>query len=490
MKNLIFIILIIILGVTALTSEIAILTTKNGKILENHSIDEEEAYSLAYFNIFNDLNVENVMDLFFSQPNYIYDAVETLIDLEIQEKYVLDKGLTIDSTSNFYSEAIDNEKVKDDLSKIFGRKKKQEVMIKKLLKSERSLEEFISNNKKDLLDKYDIFIVEQYNITVPSTPNETFFQESLESTPTNDYIVYNKDDLKNFDEFKNFKLNGYNIFYNDDSFYSIEEILDPAEFLDYGLNEEITEFYEESLINNWENQYPNNFDFILTYKPLKIQDRIHKLENDNFENLIQLKNFYYDIIFNEEEIPQLWYISYYKILRELDSLYFEKIDKLESLRINLSEKYFEKNYSELQKITEESTNSTLTKYVDFYKDIIYENSEINSIDSYIEFLNNYKSDYEEILIYKNKILGLIVLQKYDFFVDILKDKFDLTEDQALVEFYEYFFEYLKSLEIDKDSNVYLNLLETLKFLEVENEGKIFIDIINRIQKYIEMSENE
>jgi len=490
MKNLIFIMLIIIFGVTALTNEIAILTTKNGKILENHLIDEEEAYSLAYFNIFNDLNVENVMDLFFSQPNYIYDAVETLIDLEIQEKYVLDKGLTIDSTSNFYSEDIDNEKVKNNLSTIFGQKKKQEEMIKKQLKSERSLEEFISNNKKDLLDKYDVFIVEQYNITVPSTPNETFFKVSLESTPTNDYIVYNKEDLKNFEDFKNFKLNGYNIFYNDDSFYSIEEILDPAKFLDYGLSEEISKYYENTLIFSWENQYPNNFDFILTYKPLKIQDRIHKLENKNFENLIELKNFYFDIIFNEEEIPELWYISYYNILRELDTLFLEKIDKLESLDESLPEEFFEKNYSELQKITEESTNSTLTNYINFYKDIIYENSEINSLDSYLEFLNNYKSDYEEILIYKNEILGLIILQNYDFFVGILADRFDLTEDLALVEFYNYFFEYLKSMEVGKDSNVYLALLENLNLLNGENEEKLFSDIINNIQKHIEMNENE
>jgi hypothetical protein len=482
--------LIIIFGVTALTNEIAILTTKNGKILENHLIDEEEAYSLAYFNIFNDLNVENVMDLFFSQPNYIYDAVETLIDLEIQEKYVLDKGLTIDSTSNFYSEDIDNEKVKNNLSTIFGQKKKQEEMIKKQLKSERSLEEFISNNKKDLLDKYDVFIVEQYNITVPSTPNETFFKVSLESTPTNDYIVYNKEDLKNFEDFKNFKLNGYNIFYNDDSFYSIEEILDPAKFLDYGLSEEISKYYENTLIFSWENQYPNNFDFILTYKPLKIQDRIHKLENKNFENLIELKNFYFDIIFNEEEIPELWYISYYNILRELDTLFLEKIDKLESLDESLPEEFFEKNYSELQKITEESTNSTLTNYINFYKDIIYENSEINSLDSYLEFLNNYKSDYEEILIYKNEILGLIILQNYDFFVGILADRFDLTEDLALVEFYNYFFEYLKSMEVGKDSNVYLALLENLNLLNGENEEKLFSDIINNIQKHIEMNENE
>jgi hypothetical protein len=313
---------------------------------------------------------------------------------------------------------------------------------------------------------------------------------SLESTPTNDYIVYNKEDLKNFEDFKNFKLNGYNIFYNDDSFYSIEEILDPAKFLDYGLSEEISKYYENTLIFSWENQYPNNFDFILTYKPLKIQDRIHKLENKNFENLIELKNFYFDIIFNEEEIPELWYISYYNILRELDTLFLEKIDKLESLDESLPEEFFEKNYSELQKITEESTNSTLTNYINFYKDIIYENSEINSLDSYLEFLNNYKSDYEEILIYKNEILGLIILQNYDFFVGILADRFDLTEDLALVEFYNYFFEYLKSMEVGKDSNVYLALLENLNLLNGENEEKLFSDIINNIQKHIEMNENE
>jgi hypothetical protein len=171
-------------------------------------------------------------------------------------------------------------------------------------------------------------------------------------------------------------------------------------------------------------------------------------------------------------------------------LYFEKIDKLEKLNINLPEEYFEKNYSELQKITEESTNSTLTNYVDFYKNIIYENSEINSIDSYLEFLNDYKDDYEEILIYKNEILGLIVLQKYDFFIDILSDKFNLDKDQSLLKFYRSFFEYLKSLNVNKDSEVYLNLLEKLNSLNEENEEKIYNDQIKQIQAYIEMSENE
>ncbi|TGG87459.1 hypothetical protein [Geotoga petraea] len=493
MKNLVFVILIILLGVLTFTNEIAILTTKNGKMLEDYSILEEDAYSLTFYNIFNEMKKENVINLFFSQPDYLYDSIVSLIELEIKKKYISDKGLTIDSTNVSDIQNIDKKDIKNNVSEILGRKIKLEEMLRNQLKIENDFEDFIDNHRNELLEEFDVFYVEQYQITIPATPTELFFKETLASTPINHYIVYEKNDLNNFKDFKSSRLNGYTLCYNENSLFSIEEILDPNEFINYGLKDEIIKYYEDSLIKKWKDQYPNNFDFILTYKPLKIQDRIDKMEDQNLKRFLEIKNFYSDLIFGDEKIPEMWYISYFNILSDLEYCYVKKIDKLEELQSNLPEEYFEKNYSEIQKITEESTSSTLTNYLNFYKDIIYENSEINSIDSYLEFLNSYNDEYEKILHTKLEILNLIIQNDFDFFKSVIKDKFDLTEEEVLLMYYQEIYEYIKSLNIDKGSNVYSTLLEVLESLQSEKDSRIFENLIKEISEYLEMdkiNENE
>jgi DNA mismatch repair ATPase MutL len=108
-------------------------------------------------------------------------------------------------------------------------------------------------------------------------------------------------------------------------------------------------------------------------------------------------------------------------------------------------------------------------------------------------LNSYNDEYEKILHTKLEILNLIIQNDFDFFKSVIKDKFDLTEEEVLLMYYQEIYEYIKSLNIDKGSNVYSTLLEVLESLQSEKDSRIFENLIKEISEYLEMdkiNENE
>ena len=142
MKNLVIIIFIIILGLTVLSEDVAILTTKNGKILENYSVKSEESYGMAYYNLVNDVNEDNIINIFFKQPGVIYNAISELIDLEIKQKYLEDKGMiTI--------KLINSNNISVSKGNGGGMASKREDKLKNLIKESRSFRKYMLESDID-----------------------------------------------------------------------------------------------------------------------------------------------------------------------------------------------------------------------------------------------------------------------------------------------------------------------------------------------------
>ncbi len=489
MKNLVIIIFIIILGLTVLSEDVAILTTKNGKILENYSVKSEESYGMAYYNLVNDVNEDNIINIFFKQPGVIYNAISELIDLEIKQKYLEDKGITVDATTNVFVDNIDKEKRKKSINEIFNRENELNQLLLDELKKETSLKNYAELHKENIKNKYDVFEVKQYEITKSATINTEFIRSILKNNDfIKKYVVFNQSDLKNFSEFNELNLENVKVYYKEKSLFTIKEIIDPMMFLDYDIKNKINKEYEKYLLEQWQNTYPNNFDFILVYKPLKVEDRLDNILTKNKKLLQELKNFYTEIIFSDENIPELWFLSYYNILDSLEELYKNEYDELNVLYKTLPEEYFSKNYSQLQKITEESTDSTLTSYINNYKNFIYENAEVSSRDDYISYLNEFDNDIKTIKKEKNDILGIVIMKDYNFFYEVIKEKFSDDIDSTYLFFYENFFEYLKMNEINNESGIYeilISKLENMKETQedlVEKINSLIVSVENHIRK--------
>ncbi|MGM0640468.1 MAG: hypothetical protein ACQESN_03480 [Thermotogota bacterium] len=484
MKNLMFFIFILIIGVTVLSEDVAILTTKNGKILENYSVKSEESYGMTYYKLITKINNDNVMDLFFKQPSIMYDSISELIELEINEKYLDDKGISIEATPNISIENING---------MVNYKEEQNQLLLKELKKENSLESYIESNKEEIKKNYDVFEVKKYEITESSTITTDLIEKTLKNSEAiKKYVVFDQDDLNNFSGFETINIDNLSVYYKENSIFTIKEIIDPMLFLKYDIKDDIVEEYEKHILAQWEKTYPNNFDFILVYKPLKVEDRINSIQLQNTEELQELKKFYTEIIFSEENIPEFWYLSYYNILDNLEELYNKEYENLNELNKNLPEEYFLKNYSQLQKITEESTNSTLTSYINNYKNFIYKNSEISSQDDYISYLNDFKDDLNQIQNEKNDILNIIIDKDYDFFHEVIREKFSNDIDSTYLFFYEKIFEYLKKREIDKESDSYSIIISNLEELKELKEPLVenIEELIVNIEEYTGMNQDE
>lgn len=495
MKNLIFSILIIIFGVVCFAEDAAILTTKNGKILENYSISIDYLNSLSYYKIINNIDENNIIKNFFAIPDFFNESIIELINMEIKNKYLEDKGLNL-STENYTLDStevnlsnIKNEKIKKTLEKIFVMKKEQDNLLLNELKKENNIEDYIKNNEKVLKEKYNVFVVNQYPISKSSTD---LTSENVENIIKNNesikkYVVYNSEDLSNFNDFNKILLDNMTAYTKDNYVYTVKKITDPNLFLNYDIKNDIEKMYENYLLNNWKENYPKNFDFILVYKPLKIEHRVYSIEPISFADAKELRDFYSNIIFNEDEVPNYWYLSYYYILDKLVQFYTNELNNLNDLENNLPDEYFSKNYSELENITDDSTNVNLVEYINKYKNFIYKNNEIKSKDDYLKYIEDLKNNLNEHKKDEIKLINIIISKDYDFYIDLIGSKF--SEDPYLI-FYKSFYNFLISKKIDKDSEVYQTLINNIENRNKDNGNKAYEDLVSNIKNFIGDKGNE
>ncbi|MDN5343843.1 MAG: hypothetical protein PWP28_2725 [Oceanotoga sp.] len=269
------------------------------------------------------------------------------------------------------------------------------------------------------------------------------------------------------------------------------ELVD-EKFSDFLINKKIN-----ISVENWFEKYRGNFDFIVTWKPLKIEYRIDRI--DKTSKLIETEQFYRNIIFEEKDVPDEWIFSYLK----LNDISFEnKKNTLEDLKKfkALSQSFKDGKVIEMslinlsQVLNEKSIELENENIYNSYKEIYYYKTlyDINSMNELDERIKILEDDLNDLSNFKKRILKELYYKNKDSqIINYLYSNFsdDLDIDYLYFDYvYEVMNEYYSLY--GRDENFIIKIKNSLTQLQnisstYDEDKPKFEDLIYKFNKLID-----
>jgi hypothetical protein len=269
------------------------------------------------------------------------------------------------------------------------------------------------------------------------------------------------------------------------------ELVD-EKFSDFLINKKIN-----ISVENWFEKYRENFDFIVTWKPLKIEYRIDRI--DKTSKLIETEQFYRNIIFEEKDVPDEWIFSYLK----LNDISFEnKKNTLEDLKKfkALSQSFKDGKVIEMslinlsQVLNEKSIELENENIYNSYKEIYYYKTlyDINSMNELDERIKILEDDLNDLSNFKKRILKELYYKNKDSqIINYLYSNFsdDLDIDYLYFDYvYEVMNEYYSLY--GRDENFMIKIKNSLTQLQnisstYDEDKPKFEDLIYKFNKLID-----
>lgn len=269
------------------------------------------------------------------------------------------------------------------------------------------------------------------------------------------------------------------------------ELVD-EKFSDFLINKKIN-----ISVENWFEKYRENFDFIVTWKPLKIEYRIDRI--DKTSKLIETEQFYRNIIFEEKDVPDEWIFSYLK----LNDISFEnKKNTLEDLKKfkALSQSFKDGKVIEMslinlsQVLNEKSIELENENIYNSYKEIYYYKTlyDINSMNELDERIKILEDDLNDLSNFKKRILKELYYKNKDSqIINYLYSNFsdDLDIDYLYFDYvYEVMNEYYSLY--GRDENFIIKIKNSLTQLQnisstYDEDKPKFEDLIYKFNKLID-----
>ncbi|HOB15934.1 MAG TPA: hypothetical protein PK894_03810 [Defluviitoga sp.] len=161
------------------------------------------------------------------------------------------------------------------------------------------------------------------------------------------------------------------------------------------INEYFTDLYGEDMsevFSDWYVEYISNYDFVVSYEPLIPAYEIFKALS--LEELEKIEEKYRNVIIQEQDIPEEWYISYVYLVENILPL---KEAEMEDLRDYIQ---MVTDYPQLLQYSRKELDSQLAYYTQISEteesdDLRFEATQkVNLLQSYMYLLEKY-GDYDE-----------------------------------------------------------------------------------------------
>jgi parvulin-like peptidyl-prolyl isomerase len=544
MKKAVLVLLLVVFSVFAFSDVIGYLT-KNGKVLEDYSLDEK-TFEIEFLNRMNSLQQSGQYDKF-QEPYYMLSTIKVLINYMILEYYAKENGYEPDM------EKV-NQQIEDIIAQYFTNPQTKEQVID-YFGSEESFKNYLKNNI--LMNEYYSY-VDQNIGNVSNDDIDNYLKENFETLKLNNEKVLTKhilvtdeasantilNEIKNgnisfedaarkysidtqsgqnggnidwvaknqvvheyFDAAFNAKVGqivgpiksdyGYHIIKLEGkkSYNSIEDMKSDNEFM----NKVISDLKNEKLYN-WYMDYSKDFSYALKYEPLIYEEKIEKAETLNEKMDIERK--LYDAIRANENAPASWKLSYLNLLKELNQTLPEAIE-LENIiskyknseYINMTEDELGNQIDSLEnKLNDIKDENEKTKITELKKDLegLYYAKVMypELFESTIENAQNY---LEGLKIKEFNILKDFYLQEKD--METLIRLYELNPDDPEISFeynytyYQYIKQYITSQpkdviqpELEKILKAFENVVANTDNEEIKTESQKIIEEIKATLK--------
>ena len=438
MKKFFLVFLILLISVIFVSETVAYLSTKDGKIYDSYYVTLPQLMG-EYYNIILEFTEENhAYDIYFRQSEDMYYTLKSLIDFKIIEKYLNDKGLFLDAvhveseTQRLYYSYMNNESYRNYILYSFQTEENfrafanllvyKNELITALRKSfsehtENEVREFINSNFELIKQNYEQIrashvlvateeeaneIIEKYNEGISfSVLAKEYSLDKISGNMGGDLGLFKRGEMVSEFEAASFGATvgeitapieteyGFHVILVSYKgiFDTVDEVLKDKEIM-----EEITEILTGIKIEQWFTKYRENFDFIITHRPLKLEYEVKKSES--LKRYEELEAYYRNIIKNEKDIPLLWNISY---LNLSDTVLFSKNNDFRDMA-SINDILIQFSELATHVINEETYNKKFTEINTSLKNIEDKNSaEAKKLEaqlSNLNTLNSYKRNFE------------------------------------------------------------------------------------------------
>jgi len=438
MKKFFLVFLILLISVIFVSETVAYLSTKDGKIYDSYYVTLPQLMG-EYYNIILEFTEENhAYDIYFRQSEDMYYTLKSLIDFKIIEKYLNDKGLFLDAvyveseTQRLYYSYMNNESYRNYILYSFQTEENfrafanllvyKNELITALRKSfsehtENEVREFINSNFELIKQNYEQIrashvlvateeeaneIIEKYNEGISfSVLAKEYSLDKISGNIGGDLGLFKRGEMVSEFEAASFEATvgeitepieteyGFHVILVSYKgiFDTVDEVLKDKEIM-----EEITEILTGIKIEQWFTKYRENFDFIITHRPLKLEYEVKKSES--LKRYEELEAYYRNIIKNEKDIPLLWNISY---LNLSDTVLFSKNNDFRDMA-SINDILIQFSELATHVINEETYNKKITEINTSLKNIEDKNSEeakkLETQLSNLNTLNSYKRNFE------------------------------------------------------------------------------------------------
>jgi peptidyl-prolyl cis-trans isomerase D len=477
MKKVVLVLLLVVFSVLAF-SEIVGYLTKDGKVLENYSLDDKR-FEIEYLNRINSMQQSGQKFDKSKEPYYMLSTIRDILNYKILEYYAKENGYTPDATKidqqtkDLMSQYLNNPKTKDQIINYFGSEENFEKYIRENLEAseyyyyvdskignvtEDELNDYIKNNIDDIKLRYEKILTKHILVTDEATANKILNEiksgkitfedaakkysidtQSAKNGGSIDWVAKNQVVPEYFDAA--FKANVGDIVGPVKSNYGYHIIKVEGKKVYNNVNDIKadkdlvaklrTELKNEKL-SKWYSEYSKNFDYALKYEPLIYEDRIEKAKT--LKEKIDIEKKLYDAIRSNPNAPELWQESYLNLVQELNQTLPEVIEVNRIISKYKDTKYLSMTEDEISNKIDELESAIAKEKDEKTK------SEKTTLKKDLEELYYAKIMYPDLL--KNNDFSSEYIQKYSEELktrefNMLKDKYNKNKDMdTLIKLYQ------------------------------------------------------
>nr|WP_129409073.1 peptidylprolyl isomerase [Marinitoga lauensis] len=191
MRKIVLVLLLVVFSVFAF-SEIVGYLTKDGKVLENYSLDDKR-FEIEYMNRINSLQQSGQQYDKMKEPYYMLSTIKDILNYKILEYYAKENGYTIDmdkinqKVEDLASQYLSNPQTKEQIINYFGSEEKLKQYLRDALSTgeyykyvdstigtvtEKELDDYVKNNFNDIKEKNEKVLTKHILVTDEATANK------------------------------------------------------------------------------------------------------------------------------------------------------------------------------------------------------------------------------------------------------------------------------------------------------------------------------